>query len=217
MALPKYSEVIDVEPDRLPQSRHRSVGWGMQHTGTLAVAVLVASAVALVLSIASFAKVNDDSTQSSVTSLRAIPLRLLPGSDVVSSLMQIVNARGLKSAWVSTAVGSLTQYNIRFANMPDGSIGQGHFEIVSLVGTMTSLNITNLTFTTPRPIAGAWHLHISVGDGNGTTISGHLLTDSIIYTTLEATLISDCSKVFYRSDDGTTGWDELQIRDERWC
>ena len=74
-----------------------------------------------------------------------------------------------------------------------------------------------MTATMPRPIAGAWHLHIAVGDGTGRTVSGHLLINSTIYTTLEAMIFFDCQKVFYRADDGTTGWDELQIRNEKWC
>jgi predicted DNA-binding protein with PD1-like motif len=176
---------------------------------------LIATGVSIISVGVAFERTGSSNAPLTFSSLRVFPLRLLPGDDVVSGIMRHVNAHQLKSAWISTGVGSLTHYNIRFANRPDGSSGDGHFEIVSLVGTMTSLNISNMT--SARPLTGAWHLHISIGDGNGTTISGHLLVNSTVFTTLELTILADCSKVFFRADDGSTGWDELQIVNETWC
>lgn len=143
----------------------------------------------------------------------SLTLRLLPGDDVIPSLMKVVLARGLRSASIATAVGSLVQYNIRFANQNTTSIGVGHFEIVSLVGTMTSINST----ASPTPTGGGWHIHISVGNEVGSTISGHLTTNSTVYTTLEVVLLYNCGVEYYRADDGTTGYDELQIRNATWC
>ena len=126
--------------------------------------------------------------------------------------MKVVNDNNLKSAWIETCVGSLSDYSIRFANMPyvntsQRSSNETTFEIVSLVGTMTSLNS-----------GGAHHLHISVGNSSGVTVSGHLAQPSIIYTTAEIVIGYDCTFEFYRAVDGSTPWDELQIRKGvRWC
>lgn len=140
-------------------------------------------------------------------------IRLLPGDDVIPSLMKVVLANGWRAASISTAVGSLTQYNIRFANQNTTNSATGHFEVVSLVGTLTSINST----ASPTILGGAWHLHISVGNEQGTTISGHLVTGSIVYTTLEVVMLFNCGVEYYRADDGTTGYDELQIRNATWC
>ena len=46
---------------------------------------------------------------------------------------------------------------------------KGHFEIVSLVGTVDP--------------DGQHHLHISISDADGNVFGGHVLSDHIIYTT----------------------------------
>jgi uncharacterized protein len=137
--------------------------------------------------------------------MRTVAFRLKPGEDLIAGIMQRVASRQLQAAWISTCVGSLSQWAIRFANQPGIDVGQGHFEIVSLVGTMTSNG------------GGQHHLHISIGDGAGKTISGHLAANSTIYTTAEIVVGYDCDVVFTRAVDGTTPWDELQIADGRWC
>jgi len=48
-------------------------------------------------------------------------------------------------------------------------VKKGHFEIVSLVGTLDP--------------DGQHHLHISISDANGNVFGGHVLSDHIVYTT----------------------------------
>lgn len=122
--------------------------------------------------------------------------RLKPGQDLKLSLDSFVKANQLEAAWIQTTVGSLTDYHIRFANQPNGSKGTGHFEIVSLVGTLS--------------INGS-HIHISVSDSTGKTIGGHLLEGNKIYTTAEIVIGSSNQLQFKREEDGTTPWKELQV------
>ena len=91
----------------------------------------------------------------------------------------------------------MTRYNIRFANQTNGSRDEGHFEIVSLSGTVS--------------VNGS-HLHIAVSDSTGKTIGGHLLDSNLVYTTAEIVLQEDDDYVFTREKDGTTPWEELQIK-----
>jgi predicted DNA-binding protein with PD1-like motif len=97
-------------------------------------------------------------------------------------------------------VGSLTNYNIRFANQSNGSIDSGHFEIVSLVGTLST--------------EGS-HLHISISDSSGKTIGGHLLDDCKIYTTAKIVIAKSDEMHFSREKDGTTSWKELTIKQKK--
>jgi predicted DNA-binding protein with PD1-like motif len=128
-------------------------------------------------------------------------IRLKPGQDLKESIQQLVVQKNIKAGWISTCAGSLTQYNIRFANQPDSSTDKGHFEIVSLTGTVS--------------VNGS-HLHISISDSTGKTIGGHLMEGCKIYTTAEMVILSTDQYEFKREKDGTTPWDELQIIDKKF-
>ncbi len=94
-------------------------------------------------------------------------IRLKPGQDLRKEIESFVAKEKINAGYIITCVGSLTQTNIRYANQQSGAIMNGHFEIVSLTGTIS--------------INGS-HLHISVSDSIGTTIGGHLLDTNLIYT-----------------------------------
>jgi len=96
-------------------------------------------------------------------------------------------------------VGSLTDYNIRFANQQEGSRASGHFEIVSLTGTVS--------------VNGS-HLHISISDSTGKTIGGHLMEGCKIYTTAEIVIGISSAYEFKREKDDTSPWKELQIKEK---
>ena len=123
--------------------------------------------------------------------------RLKPGQDLRQEITRYVQAHHITAGWISCGVGSLTDYHLRFANQPDGTKASGHFEIVSLTGTVS--------------VNGA-HLHLSISDSTGKTTGGHLLDGNIIYTTAEIVLQEEKNLVFTREKDGTTPWEELQIR-----
>jgi predicted DNA-binding protein with PD1-like motif len=131
-----------------------------------------------------------------MTDITTHAFRLKPGQDLKQGIEAMVNEKKITAGWISTGVGSLTKYNIRFANQPEGSSDSGHFEIVSLTGTVS--------------VNGS-HLHISISDSTGKTIGGHLLEGSTIYTTAEIVILSSNDLHFKREKDGTTPWEELQV------
>lgn len=134
---------------------------------------------------------------ANVSSTTTFVIRLLPGEDLRKSIQAFVEKQEIKAGWISTAVGSLTRYNIRFANQPGGSTGDGHFEIVSLTGTLS--------------VNGS-HIHVSVSDSTGKTTGGHLLEGCTVFTTVEIVIQSTNEYEFSREKDGTTPWEELQIK-----
>jgi len=125
--------------------------------------------------------------------------RLKPGEDLRMSIEAIVKEKNIEAGWINTCVGSLTDYTIRFANQQEGIRGSGHFEIVSLTGTVS--------------VNGS-HLHISISDFAGKTIGGHLLEGCKIYTTAEIVIGSTGAYEFKRLKDGTTDWEELQVNEK---
>ncbi|MBL7760670.1 MAG: DNA-binding protein [Sediminibacterium sp.] len=129
-----------------------------------------------------------------------LAFRLKPGQDLYRSIDSVVKLNKINAGWMVTCSGSLTDYHIRFANMPEGARDTGHFEIVSLAGTLSS--------------EGS-HLHLSVSDSTGKTIGGHLLEGCTVYTTAEIVIAASDEFVFSREEDGTTPWKELQIKKGR--
>ena len=129
--------------------------------------------------------------------LRIHAFRLKPGQDLKKEIEAFVQANHIEAGWIMTVVGSLTQAHLRFANQPAGTKETGHFEIVSLVGTVS--------------INGS-HLHMSISDSTGKTTGGHLLADNLIYTTAEIVIGEGKQLVFTRENDETTSWEELEVR-----
>jgi uncharacterized protein len=132
--------------------------------------------------------------------LKIHAFRLKPGQDLKKEMEAYVLQHKIEAGWVMTCVGSLTQYHLRFANQPNGIKDNGHFEIVSLTGTV-SINGN--------------HLHMSVSDSTGRTIGGHLLDSNFIYTTAEIVIGEGRQLVFTREKDGTTEWEELQVKTKK--
>ncbi len=128
--------------------------------------------------------------------IKSHAFRLKPGQLLREEIEAYVKKNHIEAGWIGSCAGSLTQYHIRFANQPRGNRAQGHFEIVSLSGTVS--------------VNGS-HLHICVSDSTGVTTGGHLLDSCIIYTTAEMILLETDRFRFHRAKDGTTPWEELQI------
>ena len=135
-------------------------------------------------------------TSTKMKSPTVFAFRLKPGEDLKKGIIQFINQNDIKAGWIGTVVGSLTQYNIRFANQEGGTKDTGHFEIVSLTGTLS--------------VNGS-HLHISVSDSTGRTIGGHLLDDCLVYTTAEIVILASENMEFIRAKDGSTEWEELEV------
>lgn len=129
--------------------------------------------------------------------LRIHVFRLRPGDDLLGGIRAYVNANHLQAAVLLSAVGSLTQASIRYANQPEAHIHTGHFEIVSITGTVEE---------------GGEHIHLSIATGQGNMIGGHLMTGCKIYTTGEITLAEIEGVRFTRETDREgSGWDELRV------
>lgn len=127
---------------------------------------------------------------------RFFVFRLKPGQDLKKSILEFAADNKIEAGIIVTCVGSLEQYNLRFARKKDGMKEKGHFEIVSLTGTLSSQ---------------ACHLHVAISDNTGKTIGGHLLDENIIYTTAEIAIASLSNFTFERKLDNHYGYQELLI------
>jgi predicted DNA-binding protein with PD1-like motif len=123
--------------------------------------------------------------------------RLRPRQDLKKEIHDFAQTNNISAAVIITCVGSLEQYNLRFANREVPTQGKGHFEIVSLTGTLS---------------AKSMHLHIAISDENGKTIGGHLMDENYVYTTAEIAILELSDVEFLRETDPTYGYHELIIK-----
>ena len=130
------------------------------------------------------------------SALKTYSLRLRPGDDLRQQLTAFVQEHHIRAGAMLTCVGSLTVTTLRLANQEAASVYRGHFEIVSLVGTLS--------------VNGS-HLHLAVSDSTGRTIGGHLLDGCRVYTTAEIVL-GELPEVEYRREtDPAFGYKELVV------
>ena len=122
--------------------------------------------------------------------------RLLPGQDLFEEIENFVAENTITAGVPLACVGSLTIATLRLANRETFDRYEGHFEIVSLTGTVSTHGS---------------HLHISISDGTGRTIGGHLVPGCKIYTTAEIVIGSFPELIYVREDCPYSGYPELVI------
>lgn len=125
-------------------------------------------------------------------------VRLKPGMDLKDSLWEFTQANHIQAGFILTTVGSLSQATLRMAGQSNTQIFQGKFEIVSLVGTLSTDGV---------------HLHIAISDSEGRVIGGHLTSGSVIRTTAEVVIGESRKHRFSRTLDEQTGYQELLIEE----
>ncbi|HWP11000.1 MAG TPA: PPC domain-containing DNA-binding protein [Ramlibacter sp.] len=130
-------------------------------------------------------------------------LRLAPGDDLrgalEASFAELARVHGIAAACIVSAVGSLSQAILRYADKAGGSEIQGPLELLMLSGTLS---------------ADGAHLHASVADDHGAVKGGHLLPGCIVRTTAEVVIALLPGWEFRRELDVATGAKELVARPE---
>lgn len=127
-------------------------------------------------------------------------LRLRPGQDLRVELGRFARAKHLRAAWIATCAGSCTRTSVRYANQEGTSVREGHFEIVSLTGTLAE---------------NGMHVHAAFADSTGATFGGHLMDGTIVYTTAEIVIGGLVQAEFAREVDPAYGWRELVVKPRR--
>jgi predicted DNA-binding protein with PD1-like motif len=133
-------------------------------------------------------------TTSAPVAVKAYPMRLLPGSDLVGTLTDFCDHHGVAAGYIGCGAGSFSRVTLRLAEEEVRS-HDANFELVSIGGTVAK---------------GCHHIHVSVADRNGKTFGGHAFPGCTVRTTVELMLfVPDCA--MSREKDEETGYDELVI------
>lgn len=132
--------------------------------------------------------------------MNIISLRLEPGQDLKGELEDLLERESISAGFVITCVGSLKRVKLRMAGAKpeEQDIREivGHFEIVSLVGTLSVDGV---------------HMHMAVSDDKGQVTGGHLKEGCIVHTTAELVVGVDEVMTYRRVLDDQTGFPELVI------
>jgi len=125
-------------------------------------------------------------------------LRLASGDDLRAALeksfAELSRTHGIAAACIVSAVGSLSQAILRYADKSGGSEVHGPLELLMLSGTLS---------------ADGAHLHASVADAQGAVKGGHLMPGCIVRTTAEVVIALLPGWEFRRELDVATGDKEL--------
>jgi len=135
--------------------------------------------------------------EASTDRVKTYVLRLKPGQDLRVELERFTKVKNIQAGFIVTCVGSLRKAALRLADKSDSTGFDGKFEIVSLVGTLSP---------------DGPHLHISISDGVGKTIAGHLVAGCEIYTTAEIVIGDALGLKMTREPDTESGYKELKVR-----
>lgn len=122
--------------------------------------------------------------------------RLLPGDDLTLGLRRLQRRTGATAMAVASCLGSLREVRLRHANRDEATLYRGHFEILSLTGTIDPDH---------------QHLHLSIADDGGRAFGGHLLPGSQVFTTAEIVALLLPGLRFSRRPCPLSGFDELHV------
>ena len=140
---------------------------------------------------------QESMSQAIPNQTKSFALRMTPRQDFKKTLLSFAKENHIKAGRILPAVGSLEQINLQYANQDAGIKLKGYFEVVSLTGTFSSESA---------------YLHMSVADGTGHTLGGHLLNENNVNTTLEVIAVDLTEVQFDREKDPTYGYPELVIK-----
>jgi predicted DNA-binding protein with PD1-like motif len=129
--------------------------------------------------------------------MKIYTFRLKPGQDLFDSIQSFIVENNIEAGCVLSSVGSLTHATLRLANRGHYNEYKGHFEIVSITGTVST---------------NGSHIHVSISDGDGMTVGGHLVSGCKIYTTAEIVL-AVFDDVIYKREllENDSGYEELVV------
>ena len=121
-------------------------------------------------------------------------IRLKRGEDLMESIRQVCRDKNIRAGVVLSGVGCILKGRVRDASGVTIRDIEGHWEIVSLNGTVS---------------AQRCHIHIALSKEDMSTIGGHLCVGCIVNTTCELVLMEIPGVSIAVEEDPETGYDEL--------
>jgi hypothetical protein len=132
--------------------------------------------------------------------MRALAVRLTPGTDLKAELVRLTEAHGLRAGFILTCAGSLARARLRMPGVAGAAevyrIFDEPMEIISLTGTLSP---------------DGPHIHIGLSRADGACLGGYLATGCLVHTTAELVIGELSGMEFRREPDPATGYAELSV------
>lgn len=139
-------------------------------------------------------------TLQRVIKMKMHVFRLTYGMDLRQGIIEYCKKNEITSAVLLTCAGCVNSVSLRPAALDENYREVGHFEIVSLTGTIAENGI---------------HFHASFSDSTCRTIGGHLMDGCLVNTTAEIALMECEELLLKREFDEETGYHELTASEKR--
>ncbi len=120
---------------------------------------------------------------------RVIPLRLLPGTDLVNGLKKVCEDNDVRHGTIMSAIGTLRQLTIQiFVPKQEAKLGAGYDPPQTIPGPIEIMGIQGVIFETETGEV-ALHLHGVFCDREGKTLGGHIVPGgNHVLATLDAVI-----------------------------
>jgi len=120
---------------------------------------------------------------------KMIPVRLLPGTDLINGLKKVCEDNGVRYGVLITAIGSLQKLTFKtFVPNEKAKLGAAYTEAEVLPGPIEILGVNGVIVETESGEV-AFHLHGSFADKHGRVYGGHLVDGgNPILATLDAVI-----------------------------
>lgn len=124
-------------------------------------------------------------------------IRLNPNQDIKQELIQFSVNNNIKVGSIVSAVGSVSQINVRIADGKTVVKDRENREVFALSGTLIRNQI---------------HVHIAAINTKMEVFGGHLMDGCLVHTTMEITILDMSDTInAIREYDENTGYDELFV------
>jgi predicted DNA-binding protein with PD1-like motif len=136
---------------------------------------------------------------------RIVPVRLLPGTDVMNGLKKVCEDNGVRYGYLLMAIGTVNKATIQiFRPIPESKLGAGYTEPETIPGPIEILGLSGIIFETEAGET-ALHLHASFCDKDGKILGGHVVPGgNPVCATLDACIAEvSGAKFMARYDDET--------------
>ena len=120
---------------------------------------------------------------------RVIPLRLLPGTDLINGLKKVCEDNGVRHGAILSAIGTLRKLTIQiFVPNEKTKLGAAYDPPQTIPGPIEIMGIQGVIFETESGEV-ALHLHGVFCDKDGKTLGGHIVPgENPVLATLDAVI-----------------------------
>lgn len=136
---------------------------------------------------------------------RIVPVRLLPGTDVMNGLKKVCEDNSVRYGYLLMGIGTVNEATIQiFRPKPESRLGAGYTEPETIPGPIEILGLSGIIFQTEAGET-ALHLHASFCDKDGKILGGHVVPGgNPICATLDACIAEvSGAKFLTRYDEET--------------